>query len=251
MSPLARDLFAAASDRFFVDANVDWAGQREVARARLTLWGRGPAIYLLHGWGGRGSQFASFVKPLTDAGLTAVLLDAPGHGEVPARGTSLYHFAAVLAAAVESCGPARCVIGHSLGGAALAVALRWGMQADRVVLIGTPRIPGATFRHFLDSAGIDRRLHDRVSGEVERQFGFRFDDLTVRPPADRPALPAMLVHDRDDGQFGYEEASKIARDWPGAKVVTTHGNGHFRILRNRGVIEQIVAFASSGRADCA
>jgi pimeloyl-ACP methyl ester carboxylesterase len=239
----AREIFARAADQFFVDAEVPWGGGREPTRARLTLWGRGPAIYLLHGWGGRASQFASLVEPLAGAGFTVVALDAPGHGDAPAGNTSIIHFAAALRAAVDSFGPARCVVGHSLGGAAVAYALQEGLAADGVVLMGTPHTPGSTFGHFLARIGIDARLHQRVTDEAERQFGFRFGDLVVRAPADRPPPPALLVHDRDDREFDFDNALQIAQHWPNAKLIATSGLGHYRILRDEAVAEGIRAFA--------
>src|SRR5262249_40138903 len=44
-------------------------------------WGEGPAVYLLHGWGGDRTSWHRFVGPLTRAGFRAVTLDAPGHGD--------------------------------------------------------------------------------------------------------------------------------------------------------------------------
>jgi pimeloyl-ACP methyl ester carboxylesterase len=183
------------------------------------------------------------VEPLVAAGFTAVVLDAPGHGEVPAPRTSILHFAAALRAAVDSFGPARCVVGHSLGGAAVAYALREGLVTDGVVLIGTPHAPGATFGHFLSRIGIDARQHQRITDEAERQFGFRFGDLVVSAPADRPPLPAIVIHDRDDREVGYDDALQIARDWASAKLVTTSGLGHHRILRDAAVTDHVVTFA--------
>lgn len=239
VTPRVQELFARAADQFFVEAELPWAGHRERTRARLTLWGRGPTLYFLHGWGGRASQFASFVEPLVAAGFTVAVLDAPGHGEVSARTSSVLHFAAVLRAAVDSLGPARLLIGHSLGGAAVAYALRAGLAADGAVFIGTPRAPGDAFGHFLGRAGIDARLHPRIIAEAERQLGSRFGDLLVRAPPERAPLPVLLIHDRDDTDVRYDDALATARDWPHAKLMTTSGLGHHRVLRDAGVIDAI------------
>src|SRR6185436_19892625 len=42
--------------------------------------GRGPAIVLMHGWGGYAAQMQSFVAPLTAAGFRVIAFDAPAHG---------------------------------------------------------------------------------------------------------------------------------------------------------------------------
>src|SRR6478672_6561261 len=36
----------------------------EGARVRGHVFGEGPTVYLVHGWGGRASQLAAFVEPL-------------------------------------------------------------------------------------------------------------------------------------------------------------------------------------------
>ena len=41
------------------------------AAVRGHVWGEGPVVYLVHGWGGRGSQLASFVEPLRARRATA------------------------------------------------------------------------------------------------------------------------------------------------------------------------------------
>ena len=51
------------------------------AAVRGHVWGAGPVVYLVHGWGGRGSQLASFVEPLLAGGFRVVMFDAPAHGD--------------------------------------------------------------------------------------------------------------------------------------------------------------------------
>ena len=42
--------------------------------------GEGPAVLLVHGWGGRASQLLSLAEPLLGAGCSLVTFDAPAHG---------------------------------------------------------------------------------------------------------------------------------------------------------------------------
>ncbi|HEX5771250.1 MAG TPA: alpha/beta hydrolase, partial [Nocardioidaceae bacterium] len=51
------------------------------SRVRGRVWGDGPVVYLVHGWGGRASQFAAFVEPLVAAGHTVVAFDGLSHGD--------------------------------------------------------------------------------------------------------------------------------------------------------------------------
>jgi pimeloyl-ACP methyl ester carboxylesterase len=251
LSPRAVALFDRADDRFAVKLETDFGGRAESSAVNVALWGRGPAVYMLHGWGGRGAQWTSFVDPLVRAGFTAVVLDAPGHGDSPAPRTSILHFAAALTAVVDSVGPARAVLGHSLGGAAAVLAMRRGLVAERAVLIGTPADPAEFFDVFLGRLGIPARLAAPIRRDVERSYGFSWSELAVAAPAsviDGPAAPALVVHDAGDRDVDHADAARIAKAWPNADVVTTHGLGHQRILRDAAVVADIVFWLSGGQA---
>jgi pimeloyl-ACP methyl ester carboxylesterase len=236
-------LWDGAADRFAVKLETDFGGTHDVSPIQVAVWGHGPAVYLLHGWGGRGGQWVSFIEPIVAAGLTAV---APGHGDSPAPRTSILHFAAALHAVVESVGPARAVVGHSMGAAACAYALRGGLDAERGVLIGAPYDPSRFFHAFLEHIGARDRFGESVKASVEEKFGFRWSDLTVAPPEPRRELPALVLHDRDDLEVDYQDAPRIVAGWPGADLVTTTGLGHQRILRDRDVVERVTSFVATG-----
>ena len=150
--------------------------------------------------GGRGTQWEPFIEPLVSAGMTAVAIDAPRHGESAAPRTSLLHFAAALTAVVASVGPPRAVIGHSLGGAASAFAMRGGLDSERLVLIGAPYDPSRFLRAFAGNLGVSARLHDAMLRSVEENFGFHWSDVLVTAPHERPEVPVLVVHDRDESR---------------------------------------------------
>jgi pimeloyl-ACP methyl ester carboxylesterase len=237
------NLFARASDRFTVGLTSALGGVEEECRLSVAVWGQGPAVYLLHGWGGRAGNWVSFIDPLISAGFTAVVLDAPMHGDSPAQRTSILHFAAALSAVVESVGPARLLVGHSAGAAACALAMRNGLQTGGVALIGAPTDPTEYFEAFLRHLGISDRLHPSIRADVERRYGFRWADLALRPPERAAQTPALVVHDRDDLEIAYTGAERIMRAWPAATLVATNGLGHQRILRDDQVVQRVVEFA--------
>src|SRR6476619_6407329 len=41
--------------------------------------GHGPAILLVHGWGGHAARLSRFVEPLEAAGFSVIAFDAPAH----------------------------------------------------------------------------------------------------------------------------------------------------------------------------
>ncbi|MFP5247732.1 MAG: alpha/beta hydrolase, partial [Thermoanaerobaculia bacterium] len=74
-------------------------GERlDVPNIAAWSWGSGPAVILVHGWGGYAAQLQSFVEPLTRAGYRAIAFDMPAHAESGpsphgARRATLFDFA--------------------------------------------------------------------------------------------------------------------------------------------------------------
>jgi hypothetical protein len=66
-----------------------WSGHRIAGES----WGDGPAVYLVHGWGGCRAHLGVFVKPLVEAGHRVIAFDLPSHNDsdpgelVPGRTT--------------------------------------------------------------------------------------------------------------------------------------------------------------------
>src|SRR3954447_18984047 len=103
-------------------------------------WGDGPAVYLVHGWGGHRAQLASVVEPLVAAGLRVVAYDAPAQGEsgpgaFGRRRTTLPEMMTALDTVIAAHGPAHAVVGHSMGAAASALAVLDGTSTERLVLV--------------------------------------------------------------------------------------------------------------------
>ena len=60
-----------------------------------------------------------------------------------------------------------------------------------------------------------------------------------------PTPPLLLVHDGQDAETGWADSEAIARAWPGARLVTTSGLGHRRILRDPEVVAEVTGFVGS------
>ena len=216
-------------------------------------WGEGPAVYLLHGWGGDRTSWRRFVGPLTRAGFRAVTLDAPGHGDSgpgaygPGR-TLLPEMITALRTAAGHHGPAHAVVAHSMGGLAAAVACLDGLPAARLVLIAPmPDVPSA-IQVFAEAAGAGERIQARMPRALERLVQVPLSHFdAVQRSAEQETLPAALViHDGGDRRVPFGLGARLAAAWPSARLHVTHGLGHHRILHDEGVIAASVDFLMAG-----
>lgn len=233
--------FLAAGRRF----DVSFKGQRVAAWS----WGEGPAVYLVHGWAGMGGQLAAFGPPLLAGGFRVVTFDAPGHGASAGRRSSIVHFEGALQAVAEKEGPAHAVIAHSLGAAAVARALTRGFEAGRVVFIGPTGGPRDWAERFRRHLGVPTHVMASMRQRSERWLGASWADFDVPMLAQRQVAPLLIFHDRDDAEVPWSDGAAIAKAWPGARLMTTAGLGHRRILRDERVVSQSVAFVKGEPVD--
>ena len=233
VSPRAADVLAHGEP-----VRIPWRG----SALRAWSWGTGPAVLLVHGWGGYGGQLSSFVPALRMSGYRAVAFDGPAHGKSPGRRTSLVEFAEAIRQIAAAVGPLAGVVAHSFGGASTAIAMSRGLQAARAVLISPPADPVMVTRRFAAAVGLPEPGRRAMQAWIERRVGVSFERLDVPTLAAGFSVPLRLVHDREDREIPWEEGSAIAAAWPGAELVTTRGLGHYRILHDSEVIHGAVQF---------
>lgn len=214
-------------------------------------WGDGPTVLLVHGWNGRAADMAALAEGLVLAGFRAVAVDLPAHGRSPGRRTSLADWMRVLPALADQLGGVHAVVGHSLGGAAVTLAMEAGLRARGAVLLAPARGPSeyvARVRRFLGlpaarTAGIERHLAARVG----RELAF-FDAARA---AASLAPPALVLHDPADDEVPWADGAAIAHAWPRAALVPAAGDGHFRILTSPEVVARTVEFVAGLRGAAA
>lgn len=208
-------------------------------------WGdpaRQPYVLFSHGWSSHGTRIAPWVGPLQAAGYAVVAFDQAAHGRSGGSRTSLPDFACHLLAVQRRFGPAAAVVGHSLGGAAAAVALANGLQAERAVLIAAPADPLLFADEFARIIGMARHLARRMFAGFERSMRFRVEDLQAHRFAPSLHQPALIVHDLQDREVPWSEGERYARFWPRARMLSTVGLGHNRITADAGVIDAALRF---------
>lgn len=217
-------------------------------------FGDGPVVYLMHGWGGLGAQLGSLVQPLRRNGFRVVLFDAPAHGRSdpgpsgPGRSHGL-EFSRALAAVADRFGPAHTVIAHSMGAIpALLAQIDGGLTTRQLVLLSPMRDLATHFDRFAAHLGIGRRVRAGMTVRTERLVDYPVAGVDVRVlAAGVPAVPLLVVHDRRDRETFHDDSVGLVDHWAGpARLISTDGLGHRRILIDRQVMDTVVAFVRGG-----
>lgn len=209
--------------------------------------GRGPTVLLVHGWGGRATQFGALVEPLVRAGFGVVTFDGPAHGDTAGRRTALPAFARALDALTERHGPPAGVIAHSFGCAVVAYQLAERWPACPAVFIAPMAQPRVHFDNFLRALGFAESLRHEMFPRAERRYGVPWHAVDAIARAPRNRGPLLVVHDADDARIPVAEGTALAAAWPRARLKRTSGLGHNRVLGAREVVEAAVAFLAEHR----
>jgi pimeloyl-ACP methyl ester carboxylesterase len=211
-----------------------------------TAWGAGPTVLLVHGWEGRGAQLGAFVDPLVAAGYRVVALDGPAHGDSPGVTTTGPEFARALVATRDVVGPLAAIVGHSFGGFTSLLAVSRGLPTARIVTIGTPASVPEVLRDFLRLIRLPDRALPSMIAALEARVGAPMASFEVEAFAPTVDVPVLVVHDTDDREVPYADGPRLAEVF-GARLLTTNGLGHRRILYAPEVVAAVVEFIEEGR----
>lgn len=232
---------------------IDWGHSHRVpfdgGELAVTTWASGgPAVLLMHGWGGARAQMTGFVDPLLFAGYRVVAYDQPAHGESDGKLTNLLEIAPTMDLIAKEEGPFQAVIAHSFGTLITSYALvepNFPPPA-RLVYFGA-------FNRLLDSlprfqvqAGLPDEIMEGFRVLLYEQFGRGvLEAITNERLTPRIDIPALMFHDVTDNVTPVEDSRAVARVWKPAQFIETEGLGHRGALQSKSIHEQVVQFLKS------
>ncbi|MFP5392883.1 MAG: alpha/beta fold hydrolase [Gammaproteobacteria bacterium] len=212
-------------------------------------FGEGPLVLMVHGLQGSAANFHAMIPALVAAGYRVVAFDSVNHSNSPAgtafSNNSIRHLRQVIA----QLGELHAIISHSAGAYLTMMALLDcppNASVRKCVYLAPYPDIGVTLRTFTDYFWVPARVMPQLRRWFE-QIGQRpFEQQSMRdclPRHRTPALPQRLfIHDRDDRHIPLHHTEQMLVGIEQARLHVTEGLGHFRILKDRAVLEQIVAF---------
>jgi alpha-beta hydrolase superfamily lysophospholipase len=237
----------AAELRARQGASID---SQQIGRCRIATrtWGNsGTPVLLVHGWNGRATQLAPFAGSLSKAGYRVLGFDAPAHGESTGEETNIYEIADVIVELDRRHGPFYAVITHSFGGPSLALAMKRGFSADRIVCLCPPASTTGLVEKFSRTLHISEKTMQAMKRLIEARFGADvWSDVSMVNNVQSQTSAAMIIHDENDRDVRWQEGYAVSQAWPGSRFIKTSQLGHHRILKDETIIRTVTAFIDEG-----
>ncbi|GAB4214089.1 MAG: hypothetical protein Fur007_09620 [Rhodoferax sp.] len=189
---------------------------------------RGPAVVLMHGWGGHAGHLLPAAVALQRAGFAVLLPEARNHGRSDRDDhSSLPRFAEDLHAALDglACQPEvdadrLAVLGHSVGAAATLLVASQGRSGLRAaVSVSSFAHPEQVMRRWLAARRIAYwPLGWLINRYIESVIGRRFADIAPEATLAHAQCPVLLVHGRNDPTVPLEDALRLYAQRGSAQV---------------------------------
>ena len=215
----------------------------------VTTWGEaGPAVLLMHGWGGARAQMTGFVNPLLEAGYRVVAFDQPAHGESDGTMTNILEIAPTMDLIAEREGPFDAVIAHSFGTLITSYVLvnRDFPPPSRLIYLGSFNRLMDSLPRFQVLANLPDAIIAGLRDMIYANFGKDvLDAIWNESMTEKIDIPALMFHDVVDNVTPIEDSRAIARVWKSARLIETEGLGHRGALQSADVHKQIVDFLKS------
>ena len=218
--------------------------------------GSGPKkVLLVHGWGGRFTQFSALfahleaTQPHFLEEYTLIGFNALAHRGAEGKRTMMPEFGECMAQIQSQYGHFHAIIAHSLGcNAALYAQVDLGFTADHQVLIAPPRLISGMVGLFCKAVGFNSKVHDRITANLKKVHGADFDSFSAPGLAAQNSIPALVFHDLNDNDTPIAMGRSVGEALVNGTYIETQGLGHRRILRDPGVLSQIADFVFPTRA---
>ena len=208
------------------------------------IWGEDgqPKVLLMHGWEGRATQLYALAEPLVASGFQVIAIDAPQHGKSGGAQSHPVAFAKAILTAGKALGPFAGAVGHSMGGAAIAIAQANGLALESTVLIASPARILDTLNAFAGFIGLPPGCTKHFIGHIEEKVGQPARNLDLVEIFSRLKPVTLLVHSQDDLEVPVQASEQLHNCCSTTDMVLMRGLGHRRIVRDAGVAECVSQF---------
>lgn len=222
---------ATQTDHYFNNFNIKtyrWKGNNDT-------------ILLVHGWESNTYRWKELIELLHQQDYNIITVDAPAHGQ---SGSTIFNaplYAECLNVVVEKYKPQH-IIGHSVGGTSVAIALKNYQHAfvEKIALLGAPSNLAISVKNYVNLMGYNARVANAINKHYLKHFGHLPEYYCVENFYKDLPPKGLIIHDKKDNIISFKEALDINRAYNNATLIKTIGLGHR--LKSDKVYQHLIDF---------
>ena len=192
------------------------------------IWkGNEEVILLVHGWESNASRWKKLLLHLKPLGKTIIAIDGPAHGLSDGKEFNAPHYAEFINVLAQKHKP-KIIIGHSIGGAAIAFYLNKykNPAIEKVILLGAPSDFKIISDNFIKLLSLNDKIRTQLEHYYLERFNINLTDFSGHQFAKNFNHKALISHDSSDDVVLIAEGRKYASTWKDATYIETTGLGH-------------------------
>lgn len=215
-------------------------------------WGKeyNPTVLLVHGWSTTTRSMTNFLDLLLKHNYQVISYDALRHGESEGKFSDLAGWADSVHAVMQNIGEVECIVAHSFGTAAVTVASKLGLKTQKLIFIAPIADMSAVAHKVGKNLGIPTKIIDKMHTYTwehnEKSFTKYGEDWEMLLHSNYQ-VPTLIFHDKEDREIGIEHSELLCKRWPWAKLISTEGLGHRKILDDKSVAIRVLSFIQGKR----
>lgn len=217
----------------------------EEFRIQTYSWGNGSKkVLLVHGWEGQAGNFNDLIEQLLLADYSVYAFDGPSHGFSSRGTTSIVAFTKLVGEMIRFFAVDK-VVSHSFGAVATTYALytNQDLHLSKYALLTTPNEFSDRIDFIADKVGISDRIKQKLILKLEKELGIDVKTLKVSNWVQEVSVnEALILHDKGDRVLPLHVSQAVNERWDACSLEEVEGTGHFKILKEKRVLERIIAF---------
>ncbi len=203
-------------------------------------WGNGKKKALLvHGWGGRASNFGAIIPILIENGFQVISFDGPSHGESSKRKTSFFEMADLVKLYLQN-NNYDLIMTHSMGSVLAFTAMNsLKYKAKKMIVLTTP----SKFSEFIDLAilkfGLTKETTKLLINKLKKT-STEYNPIShkVKDVINNIEIKDItFIHDISDKVIPLKRSKLVSSYFSNSKFIEIEGTGHFKMLWSKKVIK--------------
>jgi esterase/lipase len=211
---------------------------------------KGEIVFLVHGWESNAGSMSAIAAKLASLNYRVIAFNFPAHGTSNLKKANLLVCSHAFLNVLGYIKPKDrfSVVGHSFGSAVSAYTLsKVDMQINKIMFLTTPNRISDIFSEFRKMIGLGESSYKLLLQKAQALLGEDPADVNVEDKMKMVKFSQLLIlHDLFDKVLAHKNSLNVHKAISNSRMVTTFEVGHYRMLWDEKVLDQIEQYFSPG-----